>query len=70
MKFLERIVLYSPDDFPVDIDVFPYTLKEVKGKNIPLINTALKMGKVLFENKKAVSQLYKTSSIVASALKS
>lgn len=30
-------------------DIFVYTLKELKDGNIPLVNTAFKRGKVLFE---------------------
>ncbi len=46
--FLERIPIYTPSNFPIDTDVFPYTLEELK-KGIPLVEQALKEGKVVFE---------------------
>ncbi len=48
LPFLERIPIYTPSNFPIDIDVFPYTLEELK-KGIPLAEQALKEGKVVFE---------------------
>lgn len=48
--FLDRISLYQPDGFPVDVDVFPYTWEEVRAGQ-PLAATALAAGKVLFQRK-------------------
>ncbi len=48
LPFLDRIPIYTPSSFPVDTDVFPYTLEELK-KGIPIAEQALKEGKVLFE---------------------
>ncbi len=49
MSFLDRIAHYTPNKFPIDADVFPYTLEELKSKNIPIAEQALKEGKVVFE---------------------
>ena len=48
--FLDRLPLYSPDRFPVDIDVFPYTLAEVKAGH-PVAREALTVGRVLWSRK-------------------
>jgi len=48
LSFLERIPAYMPSGFPIDADVFPYTIEEVR-KGIPLVEQALKEGKVVFE---------------------
>jgi len=48
LSFLERIPAYMPSGFPIDVDVFPYTIEEVR-KGIPLVEQALKEGKVVFE---------------------
>ena len=47
LPFLDRIPLYTPSGFPVDIDVFPYTLDEVRaGQRVA--RTALKTGRLLW----------------------
>lgn len=46
--FLERLANYQPDSFPVDIDVFPYTLAEVQ-QGQPLAREALACGRVLWQ---------------------
>ncbi len=48
--FLDRLPLYSPDRFPVDIDVFPYTLAEVKAGH-PVAREALTHGQVLWSQR-------------------
>ena len=45
--FLDRIVLYRPQRFPVDIDVFPYTLAEYQ-QGQPLVRQALAEGRALW----------------------
>ncbi len=45
--FLDRIPQYFPADFPVDVDVFPYTMAEVRAGQ-PLARTALARGRVLW----------------------
>lgn len=47
LPFLERIPLYAPERFPVDVDVFPYTLDEVN-RGQPLARQALMEGRVLW----------------------
>jgi len=46
-SFLDRVFLYIPEDFPVDVDVFPYTLDEIR-KGQPLARQALAQGRVLW----------------------
>jgi uncharacterized protein len=46
--FLERTLHYKPDTFPVDLDVFPYTLQEIQGGN-PLAQEALTQGRTLWQ---------------------
>lgn len=45
VPFLERIPMYLPDDFPVDIDVFPYTRAEIRAGH-PLAKEALLTGQL------------------------
>jgi predicted nucleotidyltransferase len=45
--FLERIDRYRPETFPVDLDLFPYTLAEIRHGQ-PLARTALQTGTVLW----------------------
>lgn len=45
--FLDRIALYRPETFPVDLDLFPYTLEEIR-RGQPLARTALQTGRVLW----------------------
>ncbi len=45
--FLERIDRYRPETFPVDLDLFPYTLAEIR-RGQPLARTALQTGIVLW----------------------
>ncbi|MEM3554407.1 MAG: nucleotidyltransferase domain-containing protein [Candidatus Micrarchaeaceae archaeon] len=45
--FLERLPLYAPERFPVDVDVFPYTLEEIR-RGQPLAGQALAQGRVLW----------------------
>lgn len=44
--FLDRLAEYTPGSFPVDIDVFPYTLTEVWQRQ-PLAREALKHRRML-----------------------
>ena len=46
--FRERLSLYRPDHFPIDIDVFPYTLMEIK-RGQPLAQEALAGGRLLWQ---------------------
>lgn len=46
--FLERLPLYRPQRFPVDIDVFPYTLAEWH-QGISLARQALQEGRTLWQ---------------------
>jgi len=46
-SFLDRVFLYVPEGFPVDVDVFPYTLDEIR-KGQPLARQALAKGRVLW----------------------
>lgn len=45
--FLEGIDQYRPETFPVDLDLFPYTLAEIR-QGQPLARTALQTGTVLW----------------------
>lgn len=45
--FLERIDRYRPETFPVDLDLFPYTLAEIR-RGQPLARAALQTGTVLW----------------------
>lgn len=46
--FLERLHLYVPERFPTDVDVFPYTLDEIR-KGQPLAHQALSQGRILWQ---------------------
>lgn len=46
--FLERMAAYRPDTFPVDIDVFPYTVAEIK-RGQSLAQEALETGRVMWQ---------------------
>ena len=46
--FLDRRPLYMPDRFPVDLDLFPYTLAEIRGGQ-PLAREAVGKGRVLWQ---------------------
>lgn len=46
--FLERLHLYVPERFPTDVDVFPYTLDEIR-KGQPLARQALSQGRILWQ---------------------
>lgn len=48
LPFLDRIAVYGPERFPVDIDVFPYTLEEVHSGQ-PVALEALRTGLVLWQ---------------------
>ncbi len=51
-KFVDRIPDFIPQNFPVDVDVFPYTLEEIekmKKSGNTFIKRIFKEGKVLFE---------------------
>lgn len=43
--FLQRLAHYRPDSFPVDIDVFPYTLAEIQAGQ-PIAQEALRNGRI------------------------
>jgi len=45
--FLERLRLYVPERFPTDVDVFPYTLDEIR-RGQPLARQALSQGRILW----------------------
>lgn len=47
-RFLDRIPIYQPDRFPVDVDVFPYTCEEIRAGQ-PLALRALATGRVLWQ---------------------
>ncbi|HDL86609.1 MAG TPA: nucleotidyltransferase domain-containing protein [Candidatus Acetothermia bacterium] len=46
-SFLDRPPVYSPGRFPVDMDIFPYTLAEVRAGQ-PIAQEALLHGRVLW----------------------
>lgn len=46
--FLDRSPFYMPDRFPVDLDLFPYTLAEIRGGQ-PLAREALEKGRLLWQ---------------------
>jgi hypothetical protein len=46
--FLERTMTYRPETFPVDLDVFPYTLAEIRAGQ-PLAHEALAHGQILWQ---------------------
>ena len=50
-RFLDRPLHFNSffEDVGLNLDLFVYTQKEIERGNIPLANTALKKGKVLFE---------------------
>ncbi len=50
-RFLDRPLRFNRffEDVDLNLDLFVYTQKEIERGNIPLANTALKKGKVLFE---------------------
>ncbi len=48
LPFLDRIPLYRPVDFPIDVDVFPYTLAELRAGQ-PLAEEALRTGRILWQ---------------------
>ncbi len=48
LPFLDRIPLYRPVDFPIDVDVFPYTLAEIRAGQ-PLAKEALRTGRLLWQ---------------------
>ncbi len=48
LPFLERIPVYRPERFPVDVDLFCYTLKEVRSGH-PVALEALRTGRVLWQ---------------------
>jgi uncharacterized protein len=54
--FLDRLAQYRPDRFPVDIDVFPYTLAEIK-EGQPMAHEALLHGRVLWQREALQSAL-------------
>lgn len=45
--FLDRLPDYMPDEFPVPVDVFPYTVAEIAAGQ-PLASEALRRGKFLW----------------------
>lgn len=47
VPFLDRSAHYRPEEFPVDIDVFVYTVEEVR-RGQPLARTALEGGTMLW----------------------
>ncbi len=47
-SFLERTMTYRPETFPVDLDVFPYTLAEIQAGQ-PLAHEALAHGQILWQ---------------------
>jgi len=53
-SFLERIDRYRPETFPVDLDLFPYTLAEIRHGQ-PLARTALQTGTVLWARQPSVN---------------
>jgi predicted nucleotidyltransferase len=55
-SFLDRLADYKPDRFPVDIDVFPYTLAEVR-QGQPLAREALEHGRVLWQEEKVAEDI-------------
>jgi len=52
--FLEGIDQYRPETFPVDLDLFPYTLAEIR-QGQPLARTALQTGTVLWARHPSVN---------------
>jgi predicted nucleotidyltransferase len=48
LPFLERIPVYQPDRFPVDVDVFPYTWDEIQ-LGQPVAKEALATGRLLWQ---------------------
>jgi len=47
LPFPDRIPLYRPVDFPIDVDVLPYTLAEIRAGQ-PLAEEALRTGRILW----------------------
>ena len=47
VPFFDRSAHYRPEEFPVDIDVFVYSVEEVR-RGQPLARTALEGGTVLW----------------------
>lgn len=54
--FPDRIPLYQPDRFPVDVDVFPYTWEEIRAGQ-PLALRALATGRILWQREGTNLQL-------------
>ena len=48
LTFPDRIPPYLPDRAPVDVEVFPYTVEEIR-RGQPLAHEALSCGKVLWQ---------------------
>ncbi|MBW2071446.1 MAG: nucleotidyltransferase domain-containing protein [Deltaproteobacteria bacterium] len=48
LPFLHRLPLYQPASFPLDVDVFPYTWKEVQAGQA-VAREALSTGRVLWQ---------------------
>jgi len=57
LSFLDRPPIYSPDRFPIDMDIFPYTLAEVRAGQ-PIAQEALAHGRVLWSRKPLDSLLF------------
>lgn len=51
LRFFDRELPFRKyfQNIDLEVDIFVYTYKEVKEKGIPLVNSALKRGRVLFE---------------------
>ncbi len=56
-RFIDRTIHYMDffKDINIDIDLFVYTKEEEQNFDIPLLKSALKKGKVLFERKIDIS---------------
>jgi predicted nucleotidyltransferase len=46
--FLQRLAYYRPETFPVDVDLFPYTIAEIAAGQ-PLAQTAMATGRPLWQ---------------------
>ncbi len=56
LPFPDRIPHYIPTGVPVDVQVFPYTLEEVR-RGHPLAQEALRTGRVLWQRSDLLSHL-------------
>jgi len=56
LPFLDRVPVYTPDDFPMPLDVFPYTVQELSASP-PLAREAVTTGRTLWQRSPATLDL-------------